>query len=238
MHRKANDNHGASWLDGVSQFQTTEWTQVQKSGLNQAVMGELYLKYRKPVYLYLRGRGFKDDQARELIQDFFTEKVLGQQLFHKADRSKGKFRTFLLTAIRNYAIDRHRTAKPMQQLDDNLGHPSHKDEPSKAFNRAWATQVLEQTLKELELESQMHGKQQHWNIFRVWLVEPDLSPDKPDMASLCRQLGIKDASTAYNMISNMKGRFKVILRRCLHRYVSSESQIDEEIQSLLGVFCN
>ena len=237
MRRKASDNHGTSWLDGASQFQTTEWTQVQKSGLSRAVMGELYLKYRKPVYLYLRGRGFKDDQARELIQEFFTEKVLGKQLFHQADRSKGKFRTFLLTALRNYAIDKHRTAKPMQQLDNELDHPSREDDPTKAFNRAWATQALEQTLNELEQESRQHGKQQHWNVFRLWLVEPDLSRDKPDMASLCRQLGIKDASTAYNMISNMKGRFKVLLRRCLHRHVASESQVDEEIQSLLRVFC-
>ena len=238
MRRKANDNHGTSWLDGVSQFQTTEWTQVQKSGLNQAVMGELYLKYRKPVYLYLRGRGFKDDQARELIQDFFTEKVLGQQLFHKADRSKGKFRTFLLTAIRNYAIDRHRTAKPMQQLDDDLDHPSHEGNPSKVFNRAWAAQILEQTLQELEAECEMHAKHQHWNVFRLWLIEPDLSSDKPDMTSLCKKLGINDASKAYNMISNMKGRFKVIMRRCLQRQVSTERQVDEEIQSLLRVFCD
>lgn len=236
MRGKANGSHNGSWLDGVSRFQTTEWTQVQKSALNQAVMGELYVKYRKPVYLYLRGRGFKDDQARELIQDFFTDKVLGQQLFHKADQAKGKFRTFLLTAIRNYAIDRHRKAKPMQPLDDDLEQASHKNDPSKAFNRAWAAHLLEQTLNELESECLTHGKQQHWEVFRLWLVEPNLSRDTSDMASICKKLGINDANKAYNMISNIKGRFKVVLRRCLQRQVSSERQVDEEIQSLLRVF--
>ena len=237
MHRKANNKHGASWLDGTSHFQTTEWTQVQKSGLSRAVMGELYLKYRKPVYLYLRGRGFKDDQARELIQDFFTDKVLGQQLFHKADCSKGKFRTFLLTAIRNYAIDRYRTTKSMEQLDDNMERQYHKDDPAKVFNRAWAAQILEQTLNELEAECRMHSKREHWKVFHLWLIEPDLSSDRPDMPSVCKKLGIADTSKAYNMISNMKGRFKVVLRRCLQRQVSSESQVDEEIESLLRVFC-
>jgi len=237
MHRKAKDNQGTSWLEGVSQFQTTEWTQVQKSELNRAVMGELYLKYRKPVYLYLRGRGFKDDQARELIQDFFTNKVLGKQLFRKADRSKGKFRTFLLTAIRNYAIDKHRTSKPMPQLTDDVSHPSSKGDPVKVFNRAWATQILAQTLNELEAECQMHGKHLHWQVFHLWLIEPDPGNAKPDMASICEKLGIDDASKAYNMISNIKRRFKVIMRRCFQRQVFSESQIDEEIQNLLRVFC-
>jgi DNA-directed RNA polymerase specialized sigma24 family protein len=237
MHRKAKDNRGTSWLDGSSQFQTTEWTQVQKSSLNRAVMGELYLKYRKPVYLYLRGRGYRSDQARELIQDFFTDKVLGKQLFQKADRSKGKFRTFLLTAIRNYAIDKHRTSKPAPQPIDDVAPTSSKGDPVTVFNRAWAAQILGQTLRELEAECRMLGKQRHWQVFRLWLIDPDPGRSKPDMASICDELGIDDASKAYNMVSNIKRRFKVIMRRCFQRQVSSESQIDEEIQNLVRVFC-
>ena len=111
------------------------------------------------------------------------------------------------------------------------------DEPSRVFNRSWATQIIEKTLNELESECQIHGKTQHWNLFRLWLLEPDIDNKNKDMTSICKKLGIIDVNKAYNMISNMKGRFKVIIRRLLQRNVSSEDQVDEEIRSFLTIFC-
>lgn len=108
---KAHDPYASTWWEGTSQFQTTQWTQLRESDLSSIVMGELYLKYRKPVYRFLLRRGFSKDSARDLIQSFFTDKVLGQHLFRKADQRKGKFRSFLLRAVRNYAIDQKRKEK-------------------------------------------------------------------------------------------------------------------------------
>ena len=60
---KAQDPYASTWWEGTSQFQTTQWTQLRESDLSSIVMGELYLKYRKPVYRFLLRRGFSKDSA-------------------------------------------------------------------------------------------------------------------------------------------------------------------------------
>jgi hypothetical protein len=83
-------------------FPATEWTKILSCPHRKAVLAELCQKYWKPVYCYLRGVGLGNDQAKDLTQGFFTEKVLGQDFAAKADREKGRFRNFLLRAVRNY----------------------------------------------------------------------------------------------------------------------------------------
>ena len=58
-----------------SRFQTTEWTKILNSGLGESILAELYAKYWRPVYSYLRRKGFSNDEAKDLIQGFFSEKV-------------------------------------------------------------------------------------------------------------------------------------------------------------------
>ena len=71
-----------------SRFQTTEWTKIVNSTIGKSILAELYSKYWRPVYSYLRRRGFSNEKAKDLIQGFFSEKVLGQQLLQKADRTR------------------------------------------------------------------------------------------------------------------------------------------------------
>ncbi|MFC1764142.1 RNA polymerase sigma factor [Planctomycetota bacterium] len=233
---KEHHNIRHTWGEGLSKFQTTEWTQVERSQASRAITGELYQRYQRPVYLYLCRRGFSKHQAQDLIQSFFTDKVLGQQLFDKADPGKGKFRTFLLSAIRNYAIDQHRTAKSENNWNDSIQPATLQDNPVNAFNRTWALQVLEDCLQELEAECQTRGKKKHWDCFRYWLLEPQTLADKTTMSDICRKLHIDDPSQAYNMIANIKRRFQLILRKRLRRQVRSDDQVDEEITDFLKLF--
>ncbi|MFC1764638.1 RNA polymerase sigma factor [Planctomycetota bacterium] len=230
-------DYNQSWMAEESEFDTTQWTKILGASLSQSVMGELYRKYRKPVYLYLRGRRFSDDAARDLIQAFFTDKVLGRQLFKKADPKKGKFRTFLLTSIRNYAIDIQRSQKPTVSLDDeDHDRPARIGDPAVAFNRAWAMQLIQETLQELEAECRQQDKQTHWELFRQWLLDPDQNSEKTDMTALCTQLHIKTPAQAYTMIFRLKDRFRAIFRGRLRSQGCTETEVDQEIRELLGVF--
>ncbi len=224
------------FCDGDSQFQTTEWTKILKSSVGKSILGELYVKYSKPVYSYLRRKGFNNDQAKDLIQGFFSDKVLGQQLLRKADRTKGKFRTFLLTAIKNYAIDIHRASKPLQQLDEEIERPSNTNDPEIEFDIAWAKELLHSVLKELEEECKSNNKTTHWNIFRLWLLEPNINTEKPDMKAISTRFDIDEVDKAYNMISNLKGRFRKILRRHLSHNLNNEKEIDDELQHFIEIF--
>ena len=199
-------------------------------------MGELYLKYSKPVYSYLRRKGFSSDQAKDLVQGFFSEKVLGRQLLQKADRKRGKFRTFLLTAVRNYCVDLHRSEKQMQELDEKFEMSTKVGDPESEFDIVWAKELLQSVLEELRAECESQGKITHWNIFHSWLLEPDIIDGKTNMSTICARYDINDPNKAYNMISNLKGRFRKILRRRLSSYLNSESEIDDEINHFIQIF--
>ena len=220
-----------------SRFQTTEWTKIVNSTLGKSILTELYTKYWRPVYSFLRRKGFSNDQAKDLIQGFFSEKVLGQQMLQKADRNRGKFRTFLLTSISNYAIDLNRKKRPMKELDEGIEKSTDIDNPETEFHIAWAKELLQSVLKELEAECRSHDKIIHWEIFRTWHLEP-VTDGKLDMSVICVKYGIDDVNKAYNMISNIKGRFRKILRRRLRTEVNSDAEIDMEIKQFIQIFSN
>lgn len=219
-----------------SRFQTTEWTKIVNSTIGKSILAELYTKYWRPVYSYLRRKGFSNEKAKDLIQGFFSEKVLGQQLLQKADRKRGKFRTFLLTSISNYAIDLNRKKRPMKGLDEGLEKPTDIDNPEIEFYVTWAKELLQSVLKELEAECRSHDKIIHWEIFRAWLLKSDIADEKVDMSVICVKYGIDDVNKAYNMISNIKGRFRKILRRHLRCEVDSDAEVDEEINKFIQIF--
>jgi RNA polymerase sigma factor (sigma-70 family) len=232
----ANRYEETSYGGQNSRFQTTEWTKILKSGLGESILAELYTTYWRPVYKYLRRKGFSNEEAKDLIQEFFSEKVLGQQLLQRADRTKGKFRTFLLTAIRNYAIDLHRRKRETLGLDEDVERPSEISSPESDFDLAWAKELLLKVLAELETECRNHGKEVHWEVFQSWLLEPELADAKQDMSAICVKFGVDSPDRAYNMIANTKGRFRKILRRHLSLHVDSDAEIDDEIRHFIQIF--
>jgi hypothetical protein len=219
-----------------SRFQTTEWSKVMNAKLGSSILTELYTKYWRPVYSYLRHKGFSNEDAKDIIQGFFSEKVLGQQLLQKADRNKGKFRTFLLTSLKNYATDLYRKQKFTQELDDQTEKTFQITNPEIEFDFVWAQELLQSVLKELETECRIRNKNIHWQVFREWLIESDPNNDNLDMGRICDKYSIKDTTTAYNMVSNLKGRFQKILRRRIRLHVDSDAQVDDEIRYFVNIF--
>ena len=218
------------------QFPPTEWTKILSPLRRESVYSELYAKYWKPLYFYLRGRGFSNEEAKDLVQGFFTDKVLGQELIQKADRTRGRLRNFLLTAVRNYAIIIHRGRIPQQGLDEKAERPTRGGDPETEFNRAWAGELLQEVLKELKTECSRKGKAVHWKLFKEWLLEPDVEADNVRLADIAVKQGIASASRAYNMISNVKERFRAIMRNHLAPLVDSDEEVDGEIADFINLF--
>ena len=218
------------------QFPATEWTRILDGGRQEAILAELYQKYWKPIYCYLRSMGFGNEHAKDLVQGFFTEKVLGQDLVRKADREKGRFRNFLLRAVHNYAVSVQRADRPHQSLDDDGERLSPRCDPETEFDRAWADELLREVLEELELECRRRGKLTHWCVFRDWLLEPEPGPGRQRMEGLCVKHGITDAATAYHMVENLKRRFRVILRDHLGLLTGPEEPIEAEIHRFIEIF--
>jgi len=229
--------HDHTSLGGAGrQFPTTEWTRMLDHPQREVILAELCRAYWKPVYCYLRSMGFSNEQAKDLTQGFFTEKILGKEFVQKADRTKGRFRSFLLRSVRNYAISVQRTGKPQESLDDNQSvHPAPTD-PETEFNRAWADKVLHEVLDELERECRQRNKTTHWRVFHDWLLEPEIGGRKRTMRDLCAEYGLADASTAYHMIENMKRRFRSLLYGHLVPLAGPDAKIELEIREFIEIF--
>ena len=108
-------------MGGLRQsFLTTHWSLIegiqQHEDQDRTLISLLLERYWKPVYLYLRRTGCENEQAKDLTQGFFHEIVLGRRLIQKADPSKGRFRAFLLHALKQYLID----TKRRQSIQANI----------------------------------------------------------------------------------------------------------------------
>ena len=235
-------------------FQTTRWTEImdlKDAGQEQRrqAMGRLLLNYWKPVYSYLRRRGYDSERAKDLTQGFFTAIVLEKQLVDKADRQRGRFRNFLLKALNHYVYNvtdyenaHKRSPKlgcvSLDHVDpSSVPDPSGYGTPEDAYNYTWAAEFLRKVCDDVREACYDNDLSRHWAVFNGRVLEPILSrQDPPSLPTLCAELGITDEKQAANMIGVVKKRFKATMRRHLSHLVETEAEIEEEYHDLLAVF--
>jgi DNA-directed RNA polymerase specialized sigma24 family protein len=235
-------------------FSTTCWTKIidiKKSGKQkeQLIINELLTLYWKPVYCYLRQKGNNNETAKDLTQGFFQEVVLGRNLIQQADKAKGKFRTFLLTALDRYTRDIHQKEKAGKRIPtdkifaleefDTPDIPANIQEftPEQGFNYAWVTDLLDGVFSEVEKECCFTQKEIHWKVFYSRVVDPIINNKKPSsLSEICSNLEIDNESSASNMIITVKRRLRKALERQLVKLSKSGKEIEEEINELLKIF--
>jgi len=244
-------------IGGVGQaFLTTHWSLIHNIGStdadqDRALIGLLLDKYWKPVYCYLRRKGYLNEQAKDLTQGFFHEAVLGRGLFEKADQSKGRFRSFLLIALNRYLINVHQAETAQKRIPRNKLVPLEmaaipempqivtKLTPEESFNYAWVSGLLEEVLEQVENQCHEGGKSAHWHAFHDRILQPITDKtDPPSMSEICRRYGIKDEAMASNMIITVKRRFQAALRKRLRDSVVSDGHMDDELAELRKFFPN
>jgi len=237
--------------DGV--FHTTHWTQIFRArtldeAARRTTLEELLARYWKPVYCYLRRKGQDNEAAKDLTQGFFQEVVLGRGLIQRAESSKGRFRTFLLTALDHYVTSVHRAEVAKKRRPDdglvsldgigapNVPEPMRAASPERAFNHAWASALLDAVLEQVRAQCLDSGQQTHWEVFRARVIAPIMdNADPTPLPELCERLGIGSEMTASNMIVTVKRRFQSVLRDQVRPFVDSENEVDQEIRDLIGM---
>jgi RNA polymerase sigma-70 factor (ECF subfamily) len=234
-------------------FETTRWTQIQKAKTHdqerrQISVNNLLRKYWKPVYCYLKHKGYSNEDAKDLTQGFFHEIVLGRELIQQADQTKGRFRTFLLTALDRYVTSMYRkeTAKKRRpergvaQLENvelsgvQLGES--KTTPELAFHYTWATSLLDEVLAKVRDEYCGTDRAAYWEVFQATVVAPIFdNTEAPSLTELCDKYGIESEKKASNMAITVKRRFATALRNHLRQFVGSDSEVDDEFRALVEI---
>ena len=234
-------------------FLTTHWSLIEdiqsSKDKDQALIGLLLNKYWKPVYCYLRRKGYDNEQAKDLTQGFFHEIVLNRNLVQRADQAKGRFRSFLLHAVNEYLIDEKRKEAAQKRIPRDklvrldvaeppvLPQTIIKLGPEECFNYAWKSALLDQTLSEVEAKCLAQGMETHWYAFRDRIVLPTLrNIEPPSLKQICARYNIEDETKASNMIITVKRRFQAALKKNVRTTVISESQTDEELRQILKLF--
>jgi RNA polymerase sigma-70 factor (ECF subfamily) len=251
MSERADNTTTGKW-NGA--FHTTHWTEIldaqsEDEPRRRAALGQLLAAYWKPVYFYLRCKGYGREAAKDLTQGFFHEVFLGRGLVEQADRSRGRFRNFLLTALNRYATDLRRAQEAKQRLPEgglvsmeeidllSIPEPVHYATPMAAFDYAWASALLDKVIGELAAECHGTGKAIHWELFQARVLLPIMeNAESPSLEHLCERHAISEKARASHMILTVKRRFQVVLRRHVRQLVSSDDEVDEEIRHLMEIF--
>jgi DNA-directed RNA polymerase specialized sigma24 family protein len=234
-------------------FLTTHWSLIdniqQHADKDRFLIGLLLERYWKPVYCYLRRKGYPNEEAKDLTQGFFHEIVLNRHLVDRADSSKGRFRSFLLHALDQFLIDRMRRESTQNRIPKEklvpfditdppeLPQTILERSPEDCFEYTWKSELLERTLAQVQADCEQQGLETHWCLFRDKVLEPTLNKKESEpMKVIAARYGITSESTAFNMLLTVKRRFKATLRANLRITVLSDADIDDEWQEMLNFF--
>jgi RNA polymerase sigma-70 factor (ECF subfamily) len=218
-------------------FPLTRWSRVLAAGdphnpERRADLDALARAYWVPIHAYLqRACGLQGDAAADLTQDFFVH-AIQRGTVGKAAPERGRFRSFLKTALRNFAADHRRRAGAgkrgggaVRGLDDAQPLASDDPAPDVALDDAWRAVLLERALAALERELVESGKQPYWEVFSSYFVaaEPDL-----DYAALAARHGIPVTSVS-NWLRAGKQRFRQLLHDMVAETVGSSAALEQEL---------
>jgi RNA polymerase sigma-70 factor (ECF subfamily) len=236
-----------------SRFASTRWTVVIAAGESGFSSGhgldalcELCQIYWRPLYLFLRREGIGPEDAQDLTQGFFAE-LIRDRAYLRADREKGRFRSFLLGALKHFVgemRDREHAQKRgggkiREPLDERAIAEVEAQVASaknwaadSLYDREWAAALLRQTLDRLRQECVITGKTTLFDCFQSYL---SAARDKViPYDEISRRLS-RNTGTLRNDLARLRLRYRVILREEVRGTVVEPAEVDEELRYLCRV---
>lgn len=231
---------------GNSRFATTQWETVLNAGDaahadSEQALAALCRDYWYPLYAHVRRCGKGPEDAEDLTQAFF-ESLLKKEWLRTADPKRGRFRSFLLTALKNFLAnewDKRRTQKrgggrEHFPLDTARGEARYEQElklavlPETEFNRRWALELLDRALTALEAEYASDGKSAQFMQLKETLED---GRSATPYSTLAQELGMSEG--AVRVASHrLRQRFKELLRLEIRRTVSATDEVESELREL------
>jgi RNA polymerase sigma-70 factor (ECF subfamily) len=218
-------------------FPATRWSLVLAAGEGSApALDQLFRDYWYPLYAHLRRRGHGADQAQDLVQGFVC-RLLERAAVARADPARGRFRTFLLAALRNHLADEydHATAACRDQrrlvwLDGLAAEQRYHLEPAvgddqAAFDRAWALELLDATRRELLAEAGPGAA-------AARLLPLLGGDDGRSHAEAAAALGMT-AGALKTALHRLRRRWAELLRRRVAATLQDPAEVEAELQLLM-----
>jgi RNA polymerase sigma-70 factor (ECF subfamily) len=230
-----------------SQFATTQWSIVLAAGDalgddSRAALAQLCEHYWYPLYAFVRHRVRDLHEAQDLTQAFFSQ-LFEKQALAAADRSRGRFRAFLLTSFKNFLSNERDKRQAVKRggglvklsLDFDSGEsryqiePAHTLTPEKLYERRWVLTLLDQVVEQLRNELTAAGKAHEFEQFKGALTGEATADDYQRAAQALDMTPEAAKQAAYRM----RKRYRQLFRQEVARTVADESEVDDEINRLL-----
>jgi len=235
---------------GGGRFPTTHWSLVARAGQDateakRQALGELLVRYLSALRAHLvYGKRLAPEDADDLLQEFVAAKILEKELIGRADAQLGKFRTFLLTALDRFLIDRLREQaarkrspagdglRALGDLADQLQAQQHCD----AFDLAWAHNVIEETVRRMRTECETLNRTDVWGVFECRLLGPILNGAEPvEYDELVGRFNLQSPSQASNLLITAKRMFARLMHSVVGEYALGSAEIESEIGDLMEI---
>lgn len=224
----------------MNRFATTRWSLILAASDASTAgpsLDALCRAYRAPVLAYLRSAAERGEDAEEQAQAFFTY-FLEQRVYGQADPDRGRFRSYLLGAVRNFVSSQRRGARALKRgggvadLGDEVldsvtqDHPG--DDPEAAFERQWALTLIARALTRLEAEAVAAGKGAWYAQLRDFITE---APDDADYERLAAALDVRRNTLAV-AVHRLRQRLGELVQEELADTVASAADVDAEQRML------
>ncbi len=231
-------------------FATTHWSVVIQAGCLDSpdalpALEKLCQAYWYPLYAFVRRSGYGIEDAQDLTQDFFARLIANEHLaaVHSA---KGRFRWFLLTAIKRLLINDRVRKMAAKRGGGSLHVPfdgeraedrfrleaAHHLAPDRLFDRAWATTLIAAAHRSLAEECVLEGKEALFQELEVSLVG---DPIGQTYAELGERLGMTEGAVKVT-VHRLRRRFRDLLREQVSQTVTDSESLEEELRDLLAAF--
>jgi len=224
---------------GPRQFATTHWSLVGAAKLDGAsqtrareALEELCRAYWYPLYAFVRSRGYSAADAQDLTQAFLA-RIVETDGFASADRERGRFRSYLLGAMKHFLANewrRSQTQKRGGQVQFVEGTSKQSVDPEHLFDREWALETIAGTLQTLGDEMARAGKSKQFDALKGSLSGEDDVP----RAEIAARLNMSEGAVKV-ALHRLRRRYGELLRTTIAETVGNEADLNDEMRYLVAV---
>jgi RNA polymerase sigma-70 factor (ECF subfamily) len=225
-------------LKESAEFPATHWTLIAAASGPQrdSALDRLYRTYWTPMCAQARRFGVPEAEVEDVTQELFLS-LFRSGAVDRADRARGRFRSYLLGALRNHLSHRRAHAAALKRGGGQSTEPLDGQElvqmpaDAREFDAEWARALLGEALRRFQLEAQ-HSEESRAS-FAV-LGGPALGDGEFSCEEAARQLGIT-VPAVKSRVFRLRQRFHTIVREEVRRTVPSEAECDDELRHLSAV---
>jgi RNA polymerase sigma-70 factor (ECF subfamily) len=239
---------GNNCVGWANTFVTTQWSVVlaarERSPAAEAALEKLCRTYWWPLYGFVRRQGSNPEEAQDLTQGFFAM-LLERRDFESVRREKGRLRSYLLVALKNFLAKAHRREMALKRgegrslvaLDELLARERADLEPAdilsadKIYERRWALTLLEQVLARLEAEYRAAGNAPLFEQLKELLAD---EPGRPSQADIAAGLGMTE-NAVKQAFHRLRQRYRELLHEEIAHTVAAPGDIEDELRHFISV---